>query len=269
MSIPETIRLWPGTPSYGEGVQPTQDPTLTLYPVPNARGLVVVCPGGGYQGLADHEGGPVAEWLNAIGISAIVLKYRVSPYRHPAPLADASRAIRHARSLAAEWGHSPNRIGILGFSAGGHLAASAGTLFGLGHSAAQDPLDRLPSRPDAMILCYPVITFEEHRHHGSMVNLLGAEDPATEKRRHLSIEQQVSRTTPPAFIWFTDDDAAVPVENGLLMAGALSRHRIPFEFHVFEHGRHGLGLVANAADADLTARAWTGLCEAWLRKQGF
>ncbi|MBW5448285.1 alpha/beta hydrolase fold domain-containing protein [Cohnella sp. CFH 77786] len=264
MSRYETIPLWNGEPPYGEGTEPKQHPTLTLYPAEGARGLVVVLPGGGYGGLAGHEGGPVAEWLNGIGISAVVLKYRVSPYRHPAPLADASRAIRYARHLAGEWGHSPDKIGILGFSAGGHLAASAGTLFGIGHPESADPVERLDGRPDAMVLCYPVITFGEYRHHGSMMNLLG-DDPTPEWRNQMSIERQVGAATPPAFIWFTDDDQAVPVENGLLMAQALSRHKIPYELHVFEHGRHGLGLC----DEDLTARAWTQLCEAWLRKQGF
>ncbi|WP_123041969.1 alpha/beta hydrolase [Cohnella candidum] len=265
MSTRVTIPLWQGEPPYGEGTEPKQIPRLTLYPAEGARGLVVVCPGGGYGGLADHEGGPVAEWLNAIGISAVVLKYRLSPYSHPVPLADASRAIRHARHLAGEWGHSPDRIGILGFSAGGHLAASAGTLFGNGHPESADPVERLHSRPDAMVLCYPVISFGEYRHHGSMVNLLG-DNPDPALRQQLSIEKQVGNDTPPAFIWFTDDDGAVPAENGLLMAGALSRHRIPYELHVFEHGRHGLGLCDGE---DLTARAWTSLCENWLRKQGF
>ncbi|WP_276356764.1 alpha/beta hydrolase [Cohnella caldifontis] len=265
MSHYETIPLWDGEPPYSEGVEQKTQPTLTLYPVPNAKGMVVVCPGGGYQHLADHEGEPVALWLNRIGISAAVLKYRHSPYRHPAPLSDASRAIRYARHLAGKWGHSADRIGILGFSAGGHLAASAGTLYGNGHPESEDPIERLSSRPNAMILCYPVISFGEYRHHGSMVNLLGDHpDPAA--RQMMSIEQQVNGDTPPAFIWFTADDGAVPAENGLLMAGALSRHRIPYELHIYERGRHGLGLCEGE---DLTARAWPVQCEAWLRKQGF
>lgn len=260
-----TIPLWGGEPPYGEGVNPKQIPTLDLYPVPGARGAVVVCPGGGYAMLADHEGEPVAEWLNSLGISAAVLKYRLSPYRHPASLMDATRAIRQVRHLAAEWGHAPDRVGILGFSAGGHLAASAGTLFDMDHPESDDPVQRHHSRPDAMILCYPVISFGEFRHHGSMMNLLG-ESPDAAQRELLSLERQVGAGTPPAFIWFTDDDAAVPAENGMLMAMALSRHKIPYELHVFEHGPHGVGLCDQH---DLTARSWPDLCGKWLRKQGF
>lgn len=225
---------------------------------------MIVCPGGGYAGLADHEAGPVAEWLNSFGVAAFVLNYRRTPYRHPIPLGDAQRAIRWVRSHADEWGLDKNHIGILGFSAGGHLAASAATLFDDGRPEALDPVERESSRPDAAILCYPVISCGEFAHRGSVLNLLG-DPPPLEKVRELSLETRVTPRNPPTFIWHTADDGAVPVENSLLFAGALAQHEVNTTLHVFPHGQHGLGLASDSA----TVSVWTGRCAHWLKDMGF
>ena len=242
-------------------------PTIVPYPVESAApvGAVVVCPGGGYAGRADHEGGPIALMLNEFGIAGFVCHYRVAPNRHPVPLMDASRAVRWVRAHAEGYGVDPERVGILGFSAGGHLASTVGTHFDAGDPDAADPLDRLSSRPDAMILCYPVITFEPpHRHVGSMDNLLGPEPPE-DLRLSLSNELMVTPETPPTFLWHTAEDAGVPVENSLLMASALSAAGVPFELHVYPHGAHGLGL----APGDPHVATWAGLCGEWLKGLGF
>ena len=268
LSGPDHVPLWPDGAPEVAGCPPADLPRLLPFPLEDAAhaaaAAVIVCPGGGYGRLAPHEAEPVARWLNALGVAAFVLRYRVAPHRHPLPLGDAQRAIRLVRQRAADWRVDPARVGILGFSAGGHLAASAGTHFDAGDPAAADPVDRQSCRPDLMVLCYPVITLGEHRHHGSMLNLLGA-DPPAELRDLLSNERQVSAATPPAFLWHTADDAAVPVENSLLFAAALRRHGVPFALHVFPRGRHGLGL----ASADPMVGRWTDLCAAWLAGQGF
>jgi acetyl esterase/lipase len=261
-----SLLLWPnGTPN-ALGEEQEDKPTLVPYLVkgetPSAA--VVVCPGGGYTRRADHEGEPIALWLNSLGISAFVVHYRVSPYRHPNPLSDAQRAIRIVRSKAMEWNIDPARVGILGFSAGGHLASSSGTLYDSGIAAADDPIEREGCRPDLLVLCYPVISFVSYPHAGSRTNLLG--DPADPQLVELmSSEQQVTEHTPPTFLWHTADDAAVPVENSLMFASALSRNKVPFELHVYESGRHGLGL----AEEQVGVRAWTDACAIWLAKQGF
>lgn len=241
-------------------------PSLTPYVPESERppACVLVCPGGGYAAKADHEAEPVALWLNSCGVAAAVLDYRVAPYRHPWPWTDASRAIRWIRSHADEIGLDGARVGILGFSAGGHLAASTGIHWDEGHAESVDAVDRQSSRPDLMVLCYPVISFAERRHHGSMVNLLG-EEPDPDLRRELSLETGVSADTPPSFIWHTADDAAVPVQNSLGFAGALAEHDVPVELHVFPHGRHGLGL----ATGEPHVAGWTDLCAQWLRSRGF
>lgn len=260
------MKLWeediPGYESVEEKFAPYMKPYLLENDSP--RGAVLVLPGGGYGGRADHEGDPVAMWLNSIGLSAFVVHYRVAPYRYPHPLLDAQRAIRLVRHHAEEWNIDPDRIGILGFSAGGHLAATASTYFDEGNPESADAVERHSSRPNASILCYPVISFKDHYHEGSMFNLLG-EEPSEDKRQALSLERAVKPETPPAFLWHTADDGAVPVENSLMYARALSEQRIPFELHVFPEGRHGLGL----AEADVSVAQWTGLCEGWLRKIGF
>ncbi|OPH52020.1 esterase [Paenibacillus ferrarius] len=262
-----TIELWPGASKDSIGEDNQGCPSLTLYPVPGEgiSSAVIVCPGGGYSCRAPHEGEPIAKWLNGLGISAFVLNYHVAPYEHPVPLQDAQRAIRTVRHHAEEWRIDSNRIGILGFSAGGHLASTAGTHFDAGDQESADPIERHSSRPDLMVLCYPVITFQgEFAHIGSMHNLLG-QTPDEKLVAHLSNEQQVTKETPPTFLWHTADDAAVPVENCLLFAAALSRHKVPFDLHVFESGRHGIGLAGDHAEAYI----WPELCANWLKKQHF
>jgi len=267
----DTIPLWPDGAPGAKGDGPEDTPRLTPYLAGGeaARACIVVCPGGGYAGRAGHEGEPIARWLNSVGVSACVLDYRVRPYRHPIPLGDAQRAIRVVRHRAKEWRIDPKRVGILGFSAGGHLAGSATTIFDAGDPQASDPIDRQPCRPDAAILCYPVLTFGTFRHDGSMRNLLGPEpDPAL--REQLSLETRVTDRTPPVFLWHTSDDPVVPVENSLLFAMALRAHKVPFALHVFPHGPHGMGLGTGKRGKNVPeVRQWTALAAAWLQSLGF
>jgi acetyl esterase/lipase len=243
-------------------------PSMTLYPVSSGKPapVIVVCPGGGYERRASHEGEPIARWLNGIGIAAVVLNYRVTPYKHPVPLGDAQRAIRKVRHHAEEWGFDANRVGILGFSAGGHLAATAGTHFDKGKDEDEsgDPIDTYGCRPDLMILCYPVITLGSFTHAGSLLNLLG-EDPDPALVYKLSNETQITMDTPSTFLWHTADDQTVPVENSMMFAAELSLNKIPFELHVFESGAHGLGLAESSPEV----RVWSDVCGRWLKKQGF
>jgi len=262
------IVLWPEGAPGAVGHDPVDIPTLTPYLPPKekaTRAAIVVCPGGGYGHLADHEGGPVAEWLNSIGVAAFVLKYRLGPrYHHPAPLQDAARAIRTLRARAAEWNLDPERIGILGFSAGGHLASTLGSHFDSGSAEAPDPIERVSSRPNLMILIYPVITMRDHAHAGSKKNLLGPE-PASELVALLSNEEHVTRETPPTFLVHTMTDPAVPVENSLSFAMALRKAGVPFEFHLYERGPHGFGL----GKKDPILASWPDRCADWLRLHGF
>lgn len=262
-AVGNALPLWPDGSE--DAVSSADDPPrLTPYLPPGpAAGAIVVCPGGGYQRRAPHEGVPVARWLNGLGIAAFVLDYRVAPHRYPAALRDARRALRLVRWRAAEWGVAGQPLGILGFSAGGHLAASAGVLGDAGGGASDD-LDGESCRPDVLVLCYPVISFAEYPHQGSVASLLGDDAPAALRER-LSLDRRVTAGTPPAFLWHTADDASVPVEHSLLFAGALRRHGVPFALHVFPHGRHGLGLAAD----DPAVGAWTGLCARWLAGHGF
>jgi acetyl esterase/lipase len=236
---------------------------------------VVVCPGGGYQMLAiDHEGKQIAEWLNSMGVTAFVLKYRLGPrYHHPAMLEDAARAIRTVRANASQWKLDPHRIAILGFSAGGHLASTAGTHFDGGKPAALDPVERVSSRPDRMILVYPVISLQPpFGHRGSQRNLLG-ESPPPDLVASLSNELQVTKDTPPTFLAHTNADKGVPAENSLMFALALRKAGVPVELHLFERGVHGLGLGDGAPQFKIAPepsfRAWPKLCETWLKNQGF
>ena len=265
----QTVLLWPEGAPGAAGRAPEDKPKLTLYPVPAARAngaAVVVCPGGSYRTLAsDHEGKQVAEWLNTLGVSAFVLQYRVGPrYRHPAPLADAQRAVRLVRSRSREWGVDRARVGILGFSAGGHLASTAGTHFDDGNPQAPDPVERMGSRPDFMILAYPVISFTAaFAHSGSRQSLLG-EAPDPKLVRELSNELHVTARTPPAFLFHTADDAGVPVENSLAFFQALHAAQVPAELHVFPKGPHGVGLAPH----DPALSQWPKLCAAWLQATG-
>ncbi len=261
-----TIPLWPAGSTELNGVDPDDAPSLTPY-LPAGSGpcaAVIVCPGGGYEMHAAHEGGPVAEWLATLGIAAFVLVYRLRPHRLPAALHDAQRAIRTVRHNAEAWNVDPDRVGILGFSAGGHLAATAGTKWNRGEPNTADPVDRQGSRPDAMILCYPVISFVQTPHVGSVTNTLGPHS-RLEDRRAWSAELNVTSESPPAFLWSTADDAAVDIEHSLQMASALHRHGVPVSLHFFPHGEHGLGLAQDHPEA----RAWPDLCASFLRGIGF
>lgn len=261
-SAPRTEALWPGGVPGAVGAGDADRPSLTIYlPASPAatRPAVVVCPGGGYRNLAmDHEGKQIAEWLNARGIAAFVLKYRLGPrYKHPAMIQDAQQAIRTVRRRAAEFGVAPERIGIWGFSAGGHLASSAATHF--------EVVDGVGSRPDFAILSYPVLTLteEQYVHKGSRENLLGPNpDPAL--ARLLSSELQVTPQTPPVFLFHTNEDTAVPPENSILFYLALRRARVPVEMHIFEPGRHGLGLAQSIP----ALAVWPTLLENWFRTRG-
>jgi acetyl esterase/lipase len=266
----ESHLLWPQGAPGALGTEAVDWPKITVYRAPAARtpgAAMVVCPGGSYMSLAsDHEGRQVAEWLNTLGVTAFVVQYRLGPrYRHPAPLHDAQRAIRLVRAKAAEWAVDPNRVGILGFSAGGHLAATAATHFDDGRADAKDAVDRFGSRPDLAVLVYPVITLTTPAVHSkSLGNLLGkGADP--QLRETLSNELQVTPRTPPTFLIHTDEDATVPPENSILFYEALRRAKIPAEVHVFVKGSHGLGLGAKG-----TAFAeWPDLCAAWMREMRF
>lgn len=263
--VQEPIRLWPDGAPGALGNEEQDMPTLTPY-LPEATqasgAAVVICPGGGYGGLAQHEGHDYALWLNEHGVAGFVLKYRLGShgYRHPAMLQDAARAVRLVRARADQWQVDPARVGIMGSSAGGHLASTLLTHFDGGDPAATDPVERQSSRPDLGILCYPVITLGVFTHQGSKNNLLG-KDPPPELVWALSNELQVSPRTPPCFLWHTYEDSAVPVENSLLFAAALRRAGVPFDLHIYERGRHGLGLAGG--------HPWTKDCLFWLRQHGF
>lgn len=266
---PQTILLWPGGAPGAVGTEEADRPSLTVHLPPAQRAAatgIVVCPGGGYAKLAmEHEGRQVAEWLNSLGVAAFVLKYRLGPrYRHPAPLQDAQRALRIVRSRAAEFGVAPDRIGVWGFSAGGHLAATLATHFDDGDPAAADPVERAGCRPDFLILAYPVISFTtEYRHEGSRRNLLG-EDPDPALLESLSLEKQVRPGTPPAFLFHTDEDKSVPPENSVLFYLALRKAGVPAELHVYERGRHGVGL----APGHPVLSSWPARLADWLRMRG-
>jgi len=261
----QAVNLWPDGAPRPDGVVPEAEPFLIPYPVRGkARGAVVVCPGGGYQGLADYEGFPIAKWLNESGIGAFVLRYRLAPHRHPAQLMDAQRAIRLVRARAEEWNVKPDHVGILGFSAGGHLSATAATLFSAGRPKSKDPVERQSCRPDAAILCYPVITFTRGWNQGTRTNLLSRK-PGKGLPRLLSAELQVTPRTPPTFLWHTADDQMVRVEDSLIFAEALRRNKVPFELHVFPHGAHGLAM---ALDNPVVGQ-WPALCAKWLTGLGF
>lgn len=261
--------LWTEGAPNSVGKEPQDIPTITPYLAPKetATGAaVVVLPGGGYTRLSDvKEGSDIAKWLNTLGISAFVVKYRLGPrYNQPNQLLDAARAMRTVRSKAKEWGVDANRIAILGFSAGGHLASTLGTHFDAGKPDAKDEIDRVSSRPDAMILLYPVITMGEFTHAGSKKYLLG-ENPTPELIKLYSNELQVTKDTPPTFIFHTMTDATVPVENAMLFASALRKNGVPFEFHLYEQGPHGVGL----APTNPYLASWAARCADWLTLRGF
>jgi acetyl esterase/lipase len=259
--------LWPAQAPLALGDTPADVPRVSVYQPRDPDGSsIIVCPGGAYQMLAPHEAEPIARWLNALGITAILLTYRLAPrYRHPTPLMDVSRAIRTARTNSDKWKIDPHRVGVLGFSAGGHLSATVSTTFDSDERNARDPIDQITARPDVSVLLYPVITLDGvSAHVGSRRALLG-EKPSREMLNQLSCDKQVSPHTPPAFLFHTVADAGVPVENSMLYAMALRKAGVPFEMHLFEPGKHGVGL----ASGDPVLKPWPTLCAAWLRRRKF
>ena len=264
---PQTMPLWERGAPGALGNEDRDQPTLTVYPARQPNGTaMIVAPGGGYGALAsNHEGRQVANWLNALGVTAFVLKYRLGPrYHHPIELGDAQRAIRLVRSRAKEWGVAPDRVGMVGFSAGGHLASTAGTHFDRGNAGAADPIDQAGSRPDFLVLGYPVISFQPAIvHAGSLRNLLG-ENPDPKLVEGLSNELQVTAETPPTFLFHTTTDQAVPVENSVLFYLALRKAGVPAELHVFANGPHGVGLALS----DPALSEWPAALANWLRGRG-
>lgn len=269
---PEVLRLWDGDAPHAGGAEAIDIPTLHLYRVRAAAKTpgVIIYPGGGYGHLAmDHEGAQMAAWFNSIGISAGVCVYRHrggggnggKGYGHPVPLLDAQRALRTMRANAAQWNIDPARIGINGFSAGGHLASTVSTHHDPGQPDSADPVEQVSSRPDFSILCYPVIALDKpFTHRGSQKNLLGENaDPAL--IASLSNESRVDANTPPTFLFHTAEDKAVPPENSVVYFMALQKAGVPSEMHIFEKGRHGIGLGADVPGAS----AWPELCKAWLK----
>lgn len=260
--------LWPAAAPLAQGTDPIDIPTLTAYlPLTNpTHTAVIVAPGGGYVHLSmQKEGEDIAVWLNAHGIAAFVLKYRLGPkYRHPAELLDAQRAVRTIRSQATTLGIAPDHIGMWGFSAGGHLAASAGTLYATPAQGTPDKIDALSARPDFLILSYPVITMDPtFAHMGSRNALLGpTPDPALVTL--LSPEKQVTAATPPTFLFATTDDKTVPVMNSVAFYSALVAAKVPAELHLYGHGPHGVGLAPGFPDL----KAWPDLLATWLRARG-
>ena len=269
VDTPKTELLWPDGAPGALGTDDADKPALTLY-LPNrsqATGtLVVICPGGGYQNLAmDHEGHQVARWFTSRGVAAAIVKYRLGPrYRHPAPLQDVLRAIRLVRSRAADLGVRPDRIGVMGFSAGGHLASSAATLFTLKDALTGDTLSTVSSRPDFAILGYPVIVFgADVTHKGSQRNLIG-DSPSAELVTLLSTDRQVTAQTPPTFLFHTSEDTGVPPQNSVAFYVALKNAGVPAELHVYEKGRHGVGL----APEDRELSTWPDRMLGWMRGRG-
>jgi acetyl esterase/lipase len=265
------IPLWPDGAPGALGDKDDDKPTLTAFlPSPDkATGAaMVICPGGGYAGLAPHEGAGYAQWLAENGIAGIVLKYRLAShgYHHPAMINDASRAMRLTRSKAAEWHIDPHRVGIMGSSAGGHLASTLLTHFDAGKPGDPDPIEHFSSRPDLGILCYAVITMGSFTHGGSRKNLIG-ENPPQELVDLLSNEKQVTKDTPPTFLFHTWEDKAVPVQNSLEFAKALHTNGVPFDLHIYEKGGHGMGLGGGRNGGP--HHPWAADCLYWLKVQGW
>jgi acetyl esterase/lipase len=265
----QTILLWQNGAPGAQGSTDDDQPSITVYRPWEGKTpttAVVIAPGGSYGFLAsNHEGRQVANWFNSLGVTAFVLKYRLGPkYHHPIELGDAQRAIRLVRSRAKEFGILPSRVGMMGFSAGGHLASTVETHFDSGDPNAADPVDRESSRPDFAILAYPVVTlYPPYVHRGSLKNLLG-ENPDPKLVENLSNDRQVTAQTPPTFLFSTSEDTTVPPENSLGFYAALHKAGVPAELHIFEKGEHGVGL--DLGDASLGE--WPALLANWLRARG-
>ena len=276
---PKTEPLWPGgTPNQLKNagkeigkrgwVKNVHEPTLTVYrPAKPAatRPALVICPGGGYGGLAvDHEGKQVAEWFNGLGGTAFVLKYRHAPYKHPIPLNDVQRAIRTVRHRAKEFDIDPDKIGVIGFSAGGHLASTAATHFDEGNSGDKDPIERAGSRPDFAILIYPVISMRQGvTHGGSRKNLIGA-NPPEKLVADLSNAEQVTARTPPTFLVHSIPDRVVKIQNSRQFHDACKKAGVESQLLVYKTGGHGYGLGGKGKEYSL----WPKRCTEWLAKIG-
>lgn len=231
------------------------------------KSVFLVLPGGGYAGLVGHEWNPPADWLTKNGITVFVVRYRVGPkYHHPVELTDAQRAIRYVRAHAQVWGLDPKHIGILGFSAGGHLASTTATHFDAGNPQATDPVARVSSRPDVQVLVYPVITMKEGGHSFSKEMLLGPK-PDPKVMEFLSSDKQVTKNTPPAFLAHSTKDSVVPVSNSDNYAAALKKQGIPYQYVRGEYGDHGFIVPGDPGLA--LKEFWTKPCMEWLHKQGF
>lgn len=266
----EKYYLWDSNvPFYDESFK-LEKPFLTPFIAKNESGektgCVIVCPGGAYCGLADHEGNPVSQYLQTNGISAFTLTYRCKPYDHRAIISDINRAVRWVRYNAQRFNIDPDKIGVLGFSAGGNLALLGATQFDYGLQSGDD-IDRVSSRPDAALLCYPVISMKDSlTHDETKYVLVGRSEEKEALAEKYSGENAVKEDTPPMFIWHTAADTCVKVENSIVMAQALAEHKIPFELHIFPEGEHGLGLAENF---DGGANAWPSLAVSWLSRLGF
>lgn len=260
------VFLWPAGAPGALGEEAKDKPQIMVY-LPQGEVktdcAVVVCPGGGYGGLAmNHEGKQIADWFNSFGVAAFVLDYRHrgKGYGQPAPLQDVLRAVRTVRTNAADWGINPAKIGVMGFSAGGHLASTAATKFTEGDANAADPVEKASSRPDFAILCYPVIAFgETYNHKGSMKNLLG-ENPPQELIDSYASHKLVTDKAPPTFIFQTDEDGAVPAENAVAFYLGLRKAKVPAEMHIYRVGNHGLGLAKTVIGTE----TWPELCRLWM-----
>jgi acetyl esterase/lipase len=264
----ETVSLWNGEAPYATGKEPQDNPDGLLYRLPDeggkSHGCLVIYPGGGYGSLAiDHEGYQIARWANSMGMNAFICKYRMrrDGYGHPVPMLDAQRAIRLIRDRAEEWSIDPKRVGIIGFSAGGHLGSTVLTHFDMGDESGTETTARRSSRPDFGILCYPVIGMaESYAHAGSRKNLLGVDpDPAILKS--LNNHEKVTSKTPPTFIFHTQEDATVQAENALAFYSAMVKNKVPGELHVFQKGKHGVGLGKGISGTE----QWPELCRLWLQ----
>jgi len=265
----KTILLWPAGAPGALGDTDADKPTLTFFlPAENpTRTGVVVAPGGSYQHLAmEKEGFAIARWLNEHGVAAFVLKYRLGPtYHHPIELGDAQRALRTVRASAVEYGVAEDHIGMWGFSAGGHLTATVGTHFDNGRTDTADAIEKKGSRPDFLILAYPVITLTEPSAHGGSRKYLLGDTPEPALIQSLSAETQVTSQTPPTFLFSTTDDKTVPIANSVVFYEALVKAGVPAEMHIFQHGAHGAGLAPTNPELNV----WPDLLIKWMRERGY
>jgi acetyl esterase/lipase len=274
---PRVIELWPeGVPGLKADAGPEKDvgggrftnihhPTLTVFAPKEGKAngtAIIYAPGGGYIRVAGGtDGGEIAKWLNSLGVTVFMLKYRNVEYGHPAPLQDALRAVRIIRSRAAEFGVQPDRVGMLGGSAGGHLTASAGTLYDAPEGRTGAELDKVSGRPDFLIMIFPVVTMEDPYAHGTSRQALIGEHPTDELKRHLSVDEQVTKNTPPTFLVHSTADTTVPVENSIMFFQAMRRAKAPIEMHIYPLGPHGSGMDPRLGPTS----EWPKLCESWMR----